>query len=267
MLLFLQKFSVIACVFICLSCQTETHKQNQQVPLVKVLFLGNSYTYYHRMPEMFTQLAQHNKKNVAVQSVASGGRRLQDHSRNRRVKKMIQEQNFNWVILQEQSIIPFVQTTQMYEAVRTIDTWAKQHKTQSMFFLFWARKHTHDTGIRLEGVPYYQRFRSFTEAQNSLVHTHKKIADELGIPIAPVGVVWQQLHYRLPQSHLWQADGSHPTKVGAYITALVFYASIFQELPMKHLHRCPLKPAEQQLVADIIKAHVLDRKEYWNSNH
>lgn len=249
-----------------MSCQTGAVQHNQKTVPLKVLFLGNSYTYYNRMPETFNQLAQRNKKNVSVKSVASGGRRLQDHSRNRRVKKMVEEQGFDWLVMQEQSLVPFIHTPQMYEAIRTIDGWARAHKTRSLLFLFWARQYAKDTGIRLNGVPYYQRFGSFADAQNDLLHNHKKIADELKASIAPVGVVWQHLHKRLPRLRLWQADGSHPTKTGSYITAMVFYASIFDELPTKHLHSCPLKPSEQQLVANIIETHLLSRKEYWKES-
>lgn len=266
MSLFLHKLTIVFLLLACMGCQTGRVQEHSPPAPLKVLFLGNSYTYYHRMPELFNQLAHRNKKSVSVKSVASGGRRLQDHSRNSRVKKMIEEQHFDWLVMQEQSITPFVHVDQMKAAIRTINGWAHQQKTRSLLFLFWARRYAKNMGIRLNGVPYYQRFGSFADAQNELVHTHKKIANELKVGISPVGVVWQHLHKLVPRLRLWQADGSHPSKAGAYITAMVFYASIFDELPIRHLHSCPLKPSEQQIIASIIRTHVLQRREYWKGS-
>ena len=45
---------------------------------MNVLFIGNSYTYYHEMPFLFEQLANSNGKTVTVHSITKGGRRLEE---------------------------------------------------------------------------------------------------------------------------------------------------------------------------------------------
>ena len=43
----------------------------------------------------------------------------------------------------------------------------------------------------------------------------------------PVGTVWASVK----RDALWSKDGSHPSKVGTYLAACVFYAALFGESP------------------------------------
>lgn len=47
---------------------------------MRVLFIGNSYTYYNNMPLLFEQLANSNNKNVTVRSITKGGRMLESYT-------------------------------------------------------------------------------------------------------------------------------------------------------------------------------------------
>jgi hypothetical protein len=57
------------------------------------------------------------------------------------------------------------------------------------------------------------------------------IADELDLFVAPVGVVWQNALEDEPDLDLWMLDGKHPTPLGSFLAASVFYALIFNESP------------------------------------
>ena len=46
---------------------------------MKILFIGNSYTYYNHMPEIFERLARENGKEVQVFSVTCGGHKLYEY--------------------------------------------------------------------------------------------------------------------------------------------------------------------------------------------
>ena len=43
----------------------------------------------------------------------------------------------------------------------------------------------------------------------------------------PAGTVWS----KVKRDGLWSKDGSHPSKLGVYLTACVFYATLFDESP------------------------------------
>ena len=63
--------------------------------------------------------------------------------------------------------------------------------------------------------------------QEQLNAAYGGIAKELGLLVAPVGRAWQ----KDPSPDLWQADGSHPSEMGSYLTACILYATIFRESP------------------------------------
>lgn len=46
---------------------------------VKILFIGNSYTYYNDMPSLFSRLCGCNGKAAQVFSVTKGGRKLHEN--------------------------------------------------------------------------------------------------------------------------------------------------------------------------------------------
>lgn len=48
---------------------------------MKILFIGNSYTYFYDMPKLFEGLARANGKNVQVYSVTEGVRKLYSFAR------------------------------------------------------------------------------------------------------------------------------------------------------------------------------------------
>ena len=46
---------------------------------MNILFIGNSYTYVHNVPELFEKLAKENEKNITVDSVTKGARKLYEN--------------------------------------------------------------------------------------------------------------------------------------------------------------------------------------------
>ncbi len=65
--------------------------------------------------------------------------------------------------------------------------------------------------------------------QRVLDHAYTSIAQELGALLAPVGPAWQRALHENAQLHLHQPDGSHPTPLGTYVAACVFYSAIYRK--------------------------------------
>src|SRR4051812_48760329 len=71
---------------------------------IRVLFLGNSATYFNNLPQVFKDLAESAKPSVHVdvKLVADGGLKLKDHWLGAG-KKAIESAHWDYVVLQEQS--------------------------------------------------------------------------------------------------------------------------------------------------------------------
>jgi hypothetical protein len=191
---------------------------------LRILFIGNSYTFYNDMPEIFSDLAESGGHEVNVTTMAKGGYSLADHAQDFVTRSVLESQSWDFVVLQEKSDIPalvaereekmFPYIQQLNEAIR-----AKGGKT--ILFMPWAYR----DGFSEAGLPDYSAM------QEEVAAGYFAIADELDLFVAPVGVVWQNALEDEPDLDLWMLDGKHPTSLGSFLAASVFYALIFNESP------------------------------------
>jgi hypothetical protein len=90
-------------------------------PCVRVLFLGNSYTYVNDLPTVFREIAHSGGKNVETAMVAGGGETLAGHAASAESLDAIRGSRWQFVVLQEQSEIPVVaalRQSEMYPPAR-----------------------------------------------------------------------------------------------------------------------------------------------------
>jgi hypothetical protein len=84
------------------------------------------------------------------------------------------------------------------------------------------------------------------------------------VPVAPVGYAWSAAYAQDPNLDLWQADGSHPTELGTYLAACVFYAAIFGRSPEGSSYVGGV-PGDTARILQATAAHlVLDSPARWN---
>jgi hypothetical protein len=77
-------------------------------PTVRVLFVGNSYTASNGLPEMVQALAASVDREVEVAMTAPGGWWWRDHAASPDTTALISEGDWDFVVLQEQSMAPAV---------------------------------------------------------------------------------------------------------------------------------------------------------------
>jgi len=196
-----------------------------QGPVTHVLFIGNSYTYVNDLPGTFSKLACSGGHKVAADMAAEGGWTLAQHAASADTLGKLQGQKWDFVILQEQSEAPAVAASReqvMYPAARLLVAKIRQAGAKPIFFLTWG----HQAGLPEDGM------QDYSEMQNQLNIGYYGIANELGVPVAPVGWAWSVANAQPNPPELWQSDGSHPSEQGTYLAASVFYAQIFQQSPV-----------------------------------
>ena len=191
---------------------------------IDVLFIGNSYTSSNGLPDMFERMAQSGGYQVQVVMVAPGGWTLRDHLLSVETLEKIRGNEWEFVVLQEQSVIPSLADTRerlMYPAVRQLHDEIKAVGADTILFMTWGRRN----GLPSEG------HRDFASMQAELEAGFLKIGNELNITIAPVGLAWWNGLQSASQLDLWAEDGSHPNREGTYLAACVLYGVIFGQSP------------------------------------
>lgn len=191
----------------------------------EVLFIGNSYTFGNNLPDVFSELSASGGHEVTVGMVAPGGWWLADHADSPETAARITSDNWDYVFLQEQSIVPSVQAERvgkMKPAVVDLVGQIKEHGATPVLYMTWARQ---------GGFPDVG-FDSYQPMQDAITAAYLGIGQDLLIPIAPVGVAWNRVLIDHPEIPLYMSDGSHPTPHGSYLAACVFYATVFGESPV-----------------------------------
>lgn len=223
----------------------------------RVLFIGNSLTFFNDLPGMSAELARSGGHEVKVDMSAQGGWTWSDHATSTITLEKIERQNWDFVVLQEQSVVASIadeRSEHMYPAVRVLDGKIREGDASSILFMSWAYR----DGLSSAG------HRDFDDMQAQLHTGYMDIANELGAMVAPVGIAWQNGIAQDPQLGLWQMDGLHPSIEGTYLTACVFYAVIFQQSPEGLTYRAGLSEEMAQFMQAIATETVLEDPERWN---
>ena len=202
-----------------------------QADTLQVLFIGNSYTFYNDMPSMFRGMAKAANRPVYVDESTVGGYSLELHLAYRPTVDKILERRWNYVILQEQSMIPtipFYRDYSMYPSARQLDAIIKSVGAKTIFFLTWGRK---SGGQQTMGYYSSPVFRDFYQMQDSLTTAYRRIAAELSAGLCPIGLTWKLAFRADPNVGLWDGDGSHPSADGTYLSACTLFAMVFGSTP------------------------------------
>lgn len=224
---------------------------------VRVLFIGNSLTFFNDLPDMFAELARSGGHEVEVDMSAHGGWTCSDHAESAMTLDMIEQQNWDFVVLQEGSTIPAIvdqRSEHMYPAIRHLDEKVGDKGAITVLFVAWASR---------DGLPGYG-FMDYVAMQEEVQAGYMEIANELDAMVAPVGMAWQSAMTQDAQLSLWQMDGLHPTEEGTYLAALVFYAVFFQQSPEGLPYRAGLSEETAQFMQAVTAETVLADPERWN---
>jgi hypothetical protein len=211
---------------------------------LRVLFVGNSYTYTNDLPALFSNLAASGGHPVVTAMSAPGGYTLEQHTTNITTLELINHGSWDYVVLQEQSqypTIPYYRYNSTYPSARLLDSMIVAQGARTAFFMTWGRKHG---GQQIINGYYSYAFANFFEMQDTLAAAYAEIASELEATLCSIGLAWAQAVTLNPSADLWQTDGSHPTLEGSYLAACSFYATLFGASPAGLSYTGGLSPSE-----------------------
>ena len=186
---------------------------------LRVLFIGNSYTFYNDMPETFAELLRAGGQAVEVGVAAEPGATLEGQLATEETLEHLEAGGWDYIVLQEQSVIPAQpeeRRSRMYPAVRRLRTMAEAMGAKTLLFMTWARR----IGFPMVG------YEDFTSMQADVAAGYRELGEALNIPVVPVGLAWQRAMHEDPHLSLYMDDESHPNENGSYLTACVFYTTI-----------------------------------------
>ncbi len=190
----------------------------------KILFIGNSYTYYNNMPaRYFGELMKAAGYKVKIMSLTKGGWTLSGSANSqdelgKQVDMALTHQKFDFVILQEQSMTPAVNMGSFYGGVRRLNKKIRESGGIPVLYATWGRKQGSGdltaTGLTAETMTW-----KLAAAYEHMGQTHD-------IPVAHVGLAFWDIVQNDRRITLHDPDMSHPNAAGSYLAALTIFARI-----------------------------------------
>ncbi len=180
----------------------------------RLLFIGNSYTQRNDLPGLLTVLgaAAAPVREIVSRRVIENGASLRRHWNAGEAVRILREEPWDAVVLQEQSTLPVKNRKRYHENVRLFHEEIRRHGSRTVLYHTWARQIAPATQADLDEAVF-------------------AIAQETGSTVVPAGRAWTRYQQAAPALPLYDPDGSHPTLAGSYLAACTFFATLFHESP------------------------------------
>lgn len=221
-----------------------------EAPL-RILFIGNSFTYRNDMPGMFAELAEAAGYAAEVDSVFQGGCYFHDFTDPdnglcRKVGQMYEQAAYDVVFLQEQSVQPLNDREDFLTNGSLLAEQAAAQGARVILYQTWAYE---------EGSPMLERVGyAYEEMYRGLQEAYGALAERTGAAVSPVGEAFFLAAQQGEGALYDEADRYHPSARGSYLAACVHFATVFDAPVTGNPCTGPL-PAEEaaalQRVADV----------------
>lgn len=196
----------------------------------RILFIGNSYIYVNDLPLTLQTLANSFGDSIEYESNAIGGATLQMHSTNVTTIAKLLAPGWDYVIIQAQSqepsFSPAQVSTDTYPYAKILDSLAHVGNpcVETIFYMTWGRKNGDASNCS-----FYPPVCTFEGMQQRLRESYLEMSMMNNATCAPVGTAWKYLINHFAGIELYQADESHPSIHGTYLTACVLYSTIYHK--------------------------------------
>jgi hypothetical protein len=194
----------------------------------RILFVGNSLTFWNNLPATVCELARSTGKKVTCDAVTYPNFSLEDHWQTGAALKRMKDERWTWVIIQQgSSALPESRRYLVEYSGRFADA-ARAAGARPALYQVWPRK---------------SRSGDF----DAVIESHRIAAEKSGSTLVPAGDAWKQI-IQSGGIELYDPDGLHPSPAGSYLAALVMYRSLFGEIPESFTRpRLARKAGEVQL--------------------
>ncbi len=166
---------------------------------MKLLFIGNSHTYFHAMPYQCRALLEALHEQAHISQVVAPGKSLQWHGTNPETMQTLLYDHWDHVILQ-QATHPFAGTKPLIKGIKTL-LQLMPPKQSVWLYKTWCEQEIPHNQAKID--------RAFASASTNLA-----------IPVIPVADAWHEVEQRDTGHNLYDADRQHANQSGSYLTAL-----------------------------------------------
>ena len=182
-------------------------------PPEKVLFVGNSFTFYFNMPLVVESMAKEKGVVIDIHQSTAGGASLKDHwtgKKNLKTVERIKKDGFDTIVLQDYSTNPLKKTKESLRYFNKFIDLAHSYNAKVLIYGTWTFK-----AMNPEKYKY----------QDPIQRALKPLIKD-GVSLVPVGTAFRLFQDEFPNAKIFTSDNKHPSPIGTYLTACVFLKAL-----------------------------------------
>lgn len=181
---------------------------------LRVLFIGNSLTYYNHLPSIIEALAEASKqKRFSFRMIAFPNFSLEDHWNQGEALRSIKQGGWDTVVLQQGPSASPEGRQVLVEYARRFSEEIHRVGAKPALYMVW---------------PFSSRSPDF----DGVAESYRRAAAEAKGLLFPVGEAWREALKRDPKLALYSSDNLHPTAAGSYLAALIIYQQLYGRSPV-----------------------------------
>ncbi|WP_047414157.1 DUF4886 domain-containing protein [Cellulophaga sp. Hel_I_12] len=276
----MKKILLILLILVSVNCKSQDIKATEKI---NVLFIGNSLTYYHDMPETLQKMVNETNSNFNIEHSTFPGMPLYGHlndiieSRtengiNTRQKKegekteteiKLSEKDWDILILQEGTVrllIPEAKEYKVETAIAGIKNRISNKDCKFILFKTWPSKEEYpkqycysksSINHSLENDKYCSPEIKSLEQEIELINeSYDSVAEKYGLITSENGNKVYEILTEYPNINVYE-DNIHPNKYGAFLNACVFYQMLTNKKASKLKFVGEIEPTIAELLKNI----------------
>lgn len=233
---------------------------NAQSTPLKVLFIGNSITYFNDMPLLFESMAEDQGHPVEVSMYAPGGTGFVNHYVDPNVHTLLSSTVWDIVVLQPGS---GESAGASYPVATTIQ--------RGNIILDSIYAHSPCAKVYLYQIPYgvvsASDYTNYFTVQDLIINNLHQMADALEVQLIPAGASARAYYGTYENIYLHNTyNDIHPSLAGSFLTAATAYSSIFQDSITDCNFFSTLPQDSAQNLYTIAENTVMNHFSEWNIN-
>ena len=204
---------------------------SQEKNTEKVLFVGNSFTFFWNMPQMVEAMAKDHGVNLETFQSTVGGSNFEQHwkkEKGTKTREMLENEEYDYVVLQDHSMSTIDHPERFTTYAKKLIDKVREMNAEPLLSMTWA-------------------YDSNPLMQKTIRSSYLDLGKETGTKVVPVGAIFMKAREERPDLKMY-FDDKHPSSDGSYLIALIYYKFFTGNSVTEIPNRLSTKDAEGNLM-------------------
>lgn len=195
----------------------DVNDEEQEEPIFpngdsRVLFVGNSLTYFNNLPELVESEAAKNGYRVTADMLAKPNYAILDHWADGEVLELIKNGNYDYLVIQQGPSSQEWGRQVLFEYGEKYNALCSVNGTALVYFMVWPSQ------------AYYYTFPG-------VIKNYREASMNTNSILCPVGEVWKNHFDSTGDFSYYGSDGFHPSLQGSTVAAKVITDKLYPKSP------------------------------------